>query len=272
MKNKIIFSCISLFLVPFIINARQTGSFTALFNISGTNTNVAFYVPSDYKAANFYPLVVAMHPGSSEGTSMRSLMIPAATGLNVILACPDHTGSNKGTIASGIIGIAPAVWNYGSYNYPITNNSPVDIIVGSEDDFITETREIKLNIEKQVVRHMDPYFQSADFTTDWISCYNFIKDTINSVAPENQAELEIRLLKNPVNEYLEIEFSVPGTFESDLKIFSLNGQLMYDKRFKLFNEQNNIIILPINTLRPGVYILKAHVNGSSNTITFNVIK
>ncbi len=322
MKKKINLFCVSLCLLPFLMNAQQTGSFTAQVNVNGTNTNVAFYVPSDYNAANFYPLVVAMHPGGSDGTSMRSLIISAATALNLILACPDHTGSNDGTIAAvinyvkknytvnatkiiltgysmggnpvfeygfaypnkvaGIIGIAPAVWNYSSYNYSITKNFPVAIIVGSEDDFITEIREIKSNIENQDgklkyiekpgVQHMDPYFQSADFTTDWISCYDFIKDTINSVVPENQSELEIRLLKNPVKEYLEIEFPAFSGFKTGIKIYSVTGQVVYDEIFILNYEQKTIILLPTGEFQPGIYLLKACIKGSYKTVKFNVIK
>lgn len=204
--------------------AQQTGVFERTIAFRGGARNVAFYVPENYDPKSKYPVIIGMHGGGSTGEEMRETMRPMATYLQSILVCPDdpnndgkiipevidslkaeysldakkiiltgysfgggtalNYGLKNGDKFAGIVAFAPVVSSYASLNYSATKELPVCIIVGSKDDFIDITREIKqriLNaggklkyIEKEGVEHMDHYYESFTFENDWQECYNYI--------------------------------------------------------------------------------------------------
>jgi len=85
---------------------------------------------------------------------------------------------------AGLIGIAPALYDYESLDFSKSCFISNVIIIGSEDDFIMEAEEVKnrivnnkgdlLYIEKKGVGHIDPYFSNIEFINDWITGFNYI--------------------------------------------------------------------------------------------------
>ena len=86
----------------------------------------------------------------------------------------------------------------------------------------------------------------------------------NSTGIENLAESRIRLLNNPVNEQLNIQFDESGTYQ--LRIFNLTGTLLSQENIKVADQQTqNYNVSNINN---GMYILNIKGNNKNYTVRF----
>jgi predicted alpha/beta superfamily hydrolase len=282
----------------------QTGNFEIQMNVNGNMRSVAFNVPLNYESTKSYALIVAMHPGGSDGKAMREMMNPALHQIDAIIACPDNpdnsiavipiitnycisnyninqskiivTGYSMGgysathyafdhsTNIAGLIDIAPAIFDYESLNYSIVKNFPIAIIVGSEDDFISETTAMKSKIESQNgklkyilkdgVQHMDPYFSSIDFTNDWIECYNFIiqqSTTINNI----DITQNLRPFIDQSTGKLYVEFNSDQPSKLLINSYNLSGKQIGGSMTEQVKPGKNPIDLNISNFKSDCFIV-----------------
>lgn len=86
----------------------------------------------------------------------------------------------------------------------------------------------------------------------------------NNISPENNHQL-IRVYPNPTKSRLEISF--PNQRKRDVSIFQANGVLVYSNDFPVSNK----IEINVESLSPGVYILKSN-DGTQNQVVKFIIK
>ena len=88
--------------------------------------------------------------------------------------------------------------------------------------------------------------------------------TKNSTGIENLAESRIRLLNNPVNEQLNIQFDESGTYQ--LRIFNLTGTLLSQENIKVADQQTQHY--NVSNINNGMYILNIKGNNKNYTVRF----
>ena len=78
---------------------------------------------------------------------------------------------------------------------------------------------------------------------------------------------------NPFLSNFTISFKLPKKDDIEVRMYDLNGELVYQKRFKNLSEgDNSLKIVPKNPLSTGVYMVKLTSLSTKNSKIFKLIK
>lgn len=78
----------------------------------------------------------------------------------------------------------------------------------------------------------------------------------------------IKLIGNPVKDKLFVNYSATKAQETDIKIYSLTGTVLFTQKLSSF-KGNNLLTIPISSgIAPGIYVLEVNNDIVSQTATF----
>ena len=78
----------------------------------------------------------------------------------------------------------------------------------------------------------------------------------------------IKLIGNPVKDKLFVNYSATKAQETDIKIYSLTGKILFAQKLSSF-KGNNLLTIPLSSsIAPGIYVLEVNNEIVSQTVTF----
>jgi dienelactone hydrolase len=179
----------------------------------------------------------------------------------------------------GLINIAPAIYDVGSLDFSKVTNFSNAIIVGSEDDFISETTVFKSRIEtnngqlkyieKAGVGHMDPYFSSLDFTNDWLDCFDYIGGNTSSVI-NNESIINFNIIYLSKSGEIEIVATSKKDNRITISAYNLAGKEIITPQEYLLKSGRMNLNLKLPVLQNEIILIRA-IDENGNFSTYKII-
>lgn len=179
------------------------------------------------------------------------------TTYNVTTAATTSLGSCDGIARDGAGNYFVSAWTQNAvYKFDSNLANPVAVVTG-----LTQPADIYYNVANDTL-------VVPQTSADLVTFHNFSTASLN----EHATKLELKLFPNPANEKINLSFKLENSSDINLKITTLNGQIVSETAFGTIESGSHVFAVDVAELTVGAYLYTLEGKDFRQTGTVSIVR